>query len=50
MPARLCFSDGDFEEETQRGAGEGDREGAEAEQWGAGFTDSKGPATVSGLV
>lgn len=46
---RLCFSNGGFEEETQRGAGERGGESPKAEQRGARFTDSAGPATVSNV-
>lgn len=47
----LCvrFSDGGFEEETQRGAGEGGGEGGEAERRGVGFAHPEGPAAVSGI-
>lgn len=49
IAARLRFSDGGSEEETQRGAGEGGGEGAEAERRGVGFAHPEGPATVSEL-
>lgn len=39
----LCFSNGGFEEETQRGTGESQK----AEQWGARSTDVTSPPTVS---
>lgn len=46
MRVPVCvFSDGGFEEEAQRGAGEG----AEAERRGVGFAHPEGPATVSEL-
>lgn len=47
----LCvrFSDGGFEEETQRGPGEGGGEGGEAEWRGVGFAHPEGPAAVSGI-
>lgn len=43
----LCFSDGGFEEETQRGAGERGGESQEAKQRGAWLTDFASPTAVS---
>lgn len=46
----LFFSDGSFEEETQRGAGERGGESQEAKQWGGRLSDFASSPAVSNFT